>query len=300
MEYSTREELVKGVKAKHFENGVVLTTKRSKKNRLVLKCDRGGTYQNRLDPSNRSRKSHTRLTGCPFEIVCSVQKGIWAVRKIMGAHNHPLSSHTIAGHSVARRPTADENLRIVELGEQGIAPKSILNVLRAEFGNDRTTAREVYNTLTVSRQDFLKGREPIEALIEIISGDDYVSNVRMTALKVDCVFFTHQDSVALCKRYSTVFIIDCTYKTNKFNMPLMNIVGITSTNHTFNGGFAFINAENEESFTWVLHQFAKIVNPGKSSCHSVLRSSGETGFAGSIQALGASTCKSKGRTNCRN
>ena len=30
-------------------------------------------------------------------------------------------------------------------------------------------------------------------------------------------------------------------------MPLMSIVGVTSRNHTFNGGFAFINADNEES-----------------------------------------------------
>ena len=101
MEYSTKEDFVKALKEQYFHDGVVLTTKRSKENRIVLKCDRGGTYRNPLDLTNetRSRKSHTRLTGCPFEIVCSARlEGIWAIRKIIDTHNHPLSTN-IAGHS---------------------------------------------------------------------------------------------------------------------------------------------------------------------------------------------------------
>jgi histone-lysine N-methyltransferase SETD2 len=42
-----------------------------------------------------------------------------------------------------------------------------------------------------------------------------------------------------------VFLLDCMYKTNKFDMPLLNMVGITSTYATFNVGFAFLHAENE-------------------------------------------------------
>ena len=41
-------------------------------------------------------------------------------------------------------------------------------------------------------------------------------------------------------------------------MPLLNIVGITCTNQTFNAGFAFIQAENEEKFTWVAGNLLKL------------------------------------------
>jgi histone-lysine N-methyltransferase SETD2 len=44
-------------------------------------------------------------------------------------------------------------------------------------------------------------------------------------------------------------------------MPLLNVVDITSTYATFNAGFAFLHAENEEAYAWVLEQFSKVVTP---------------------------------------
>ncbi len=64
---------------------------------------------------------------------------------------------------------------------------------------------------------------------------------------VDYVFFMHQSSISMCKTFGTVFLLDCTHKTNKFDMPLLNVVGITSTYATFNVGFAFLHTENEEA-----------------------------------------------------
>jgi hypothetical protein len=61
--------------------------------------------------------------------------------------------------------------------------------------------------------------------------------------------------------FSTVFLLDCTYKTNKFDMPLLKVVGITSNYATFNAGFAFLHVENEEAYTWVLEQFSEVVTP---------------------------------------
>jgi hypothetical protein len=54
--------------------------------------------------------------------------------------------------------------------------------------------------------------------------------------------------------FGMVFLLDYTYKTNKFDicMLLLNVVGITSTYATFNISFAFLHAENEEAYAWVL------------------------------------------------
>ncbi len=45
---------------------------------MVLKCDRGGEYVNVLNLTDemRQRETHTKLTGCDFEIVCSSVKGV--------------------------------------------------------------------------------------------------------------------------------------------------------------------------------------------------------------------------------
>jgi hypothetical protein len=44
-------------------------------------------------------------------------------------------------------------------------------------------------------------------------------------------------------------------------MPLLNVVGITSTYATFNSGCAFLHAKNEEAYAWVLEQFSEVVTP---------------------------------------
>ena len=53
----------------------------------------------------------------------------------------------------------------------------------------------------------------------------------------------------------------CTYKTNRFGLPLLNIVGITSTYSTFNAGFVFLREETTEWYTWALQCFRNVVTP---------------------------------------
>jgi hypothetical protein len=215
-----------------------------------------------LNPMNETceRETHTRQTGCEFEIVYSSVKGVWAVRKISASHNHELGGN-LAGHVVKCRLSELEKAKVRTFGGQGLAPKDILCILRKEFANIHSTAKEIYNELVVARTEELKGRRPIKALVELISYSDYFSKVRLVEGVVDCVFFMHQSSINMCQTFGTVFLLDCTYKTNKFDMPLLNMVGITSTYVTFNASFAFLHAKNEEAYTWVLEQFSEVMTP---------------------------------------
>ncbi|KAH1066536.1 hypothetical protein J1N35_031523 [Gossypium stocksii] len=47
-------------------------------------------------------------------------------------------------------------------------------------------------------------------------------------------------------------IKNATYKTNKYDLPFVQIVGVTSTNKTFSIAFAFIINENKENYNWAL------------------------------------------------
>ncbi|XP_058757277.1 uncharacterized protein LOC131630516 [Vicia villosa] len=51
---------------------------------------------------------------------------------------------------------------------------------------------------------------------------------------------------------STLLILDSTYKTNKYRLPLFELVGVTSTDKTYAVGFAFLKCEKEDNFTWEL------------------------------------------------
>lgn len=49
-----------------------------------------------------------------------------------------------------------------------------------------------------------------------------------------------------------VFINDSTYKTNEYELSLLKMIGVTSTEKTYSGGFAFLESEIEENVTWAL------------------------------------------------
>jgi hypothetical protein len=60
--------------------------------------------------------------------------------------------------------------------------------------------------------------------------------------------------VALFNAFHIVLLMDSTYKTNMYNMPLFYMVGVKSIDKIFNVAFGFLANENEDKFTWVLQE----------------------------------------------
>jgi hypothetical protein len=68
---------------------------------------------------------------------------------------------------------------------------------------------------------------------------------------VNLIFF-HKESVKILQRFHFAITLDCTYKTNRFNMYLLDIVGITATGRSFVIGQAFLSGEHTEDYKFVL------------------------------------------------
>ncbi|XP_028051733.1 uncharacterized protein LOC114256313 [Camellia sinensis] len=66
------------------------------------------------------------------------------------------------------------------------------------------------------------------------------------------LFFAHPVSLDLLRAFPCVLLMDCTYKTNRYRWPLLEIVGITSTEKTFSVGFAYLQYEKEDNYAWAL------------------------------------------------
>ncbi|KAK1837369.1 mutator-like element, partial [Colletotrichum chrysophilum] len=49
-------------------------------------------------------------------------------------------------------------------------------------------------------------------------------------------------------------LLDCTYKTNKYGMPLLDIVGVDACQRSFCIAFAFLSGEAEDDYTWALER----------------------------------------------
>ena len=54
------------------------------------------------------------------------------------------------------------------------------------------------------------------------------------------------------------FFIDSTYKTNKYRLSLLDIVGVTPTGMTFSAAFAYLEGERLNNVIWALERFRGI------------------------------------------
>lgn len=54
------------------------------------------------------------------------------------------------------------------------------------------------------------------------------------------LFWEHPTSLDLLHVFPHVLLMDCTYKTNNYRMPLLEIIGMTSTDMTFSMAFMFL------------------------------------------------------------
>jgi hypothetical protein len=61
-------------------------------------------------------------------------------------------------------------------------------------------------------------------------------------------------------RYHDIALADNTYKTNRFKMPLLHIIGITPLDTHFSAAFCFLSSETEEDFTWAMKQFRDVMD----------------------------------------
>jgi len=48
----------------------------------------------------------------------------------------------------------------------------------------------------------------------------------------------------------TVLVLDSTYKTNKCRVPLLEFIGVTSTEYTFSIAFSYMMFEKEDKVSW--------------------------------------------------
>ena len=53
----------------------------------------------------------------------------------------------------------------------------------------------------------------------------------------------------------------CTYKTNRFGMPLLHMVGLTSVYTSFSACFVFLRNEDFKSYRWAQECVAELYHP---------------------------------------
>nr|XP_043620091.1 PKS-NRPS hybrid synthetase cheA-like [Erigeron canadensis] len=263
--FGSYDGLLNSVQAFNYSKGYGLSIRDSKKDKYVtLQCGRGGSYRDVLGIGDkRKKRTNTRLINCPFQIEGKKgNDGVWFFKAKNLAHNHEPSSD-MSGHPSFRRLTADNVESVKNMTLSGIPPRQILSSLRQQTPNLPASSRAIYNLKAKMRKEILGNQSMISALFEELKKGGFVYDILHDQQgRIASLFIVHPLSAKLAKTFSNIFLMDCTYKTNKYNMPLLDIIGVSCFNTSFYSGFAFLEKEDEESYAWALSAFKKTVGLG--------------------------------------
>lgn len=143
--FKSREDLISSTKEIYMVQGYALSIKCSKKEKyVVLGCDRGGCYRNKLNipAEDRKRKSGSRLINCPFQLRGKKQlEGSWTLQMENDLHNHEPSSD-MSGHPSCRQLSEEQTLVIERMTRAGVQTRQILSSLRQENVNTKVVSHK--------------------------------------------------------------------------------------------------------------------------------------------------------------
>lgn len=217
---------------------------------IILICSHGGKYSKKYkeqSTTQSTRQSSTLKRDCPFTINATVKPdGRWYVGKVNANHNHEILAGDLEGYSRVRRLSEEEQVVVNNLHQSGVKPQAIMSFIRTE-GNSYSTMKgklcvrrdvihlvEIYNQQQKSIALQTKGLPPLQALLNSLKEKEWSYAVLVDANNnMECLYFNHPGSIELSRQHGSLFLMDCTYQTNKDKLPLLNIVGVTATENSF-------------------------------------------------------------------
>lgn len=100
-----------------------------------------------------------------------------------------------------------------------------------------------------------------QSLVEQLQGKNYwFSSFVNESNSIERFYAIHPECIKFLKECPEVLVMDCTYRTNRYNRPLLNIVGVHGSNATIPCGLALLDKEDKEAFLWALDQLRKMLN----------------------------------------
>ena len=257
--YNSYEEAYIALKTHGLQHGYGFVIKRSKphnsttKTRYYFCCDRFKNYQS----SAKSLSTSTRSTECQFNLVIfKIKHGDQWQLEVKNKHHNHLRSINPSAHNVYRKRTQSQKDMIELMTHAGARPMQILAAIQREDEDTLVSATDIRSERKAIRQKHLDGRSPIETLLDDLSTGEWVFSVQKDKNeRVQNLFFAHQKQVELILANPDVLLMDCTYRTNKYRLPLLHILGCTNLQTFFSAGFCFLSSETQADYHWAVANF---------------------------------------------
>ncbi|XP_012847440.1 PREDICTED: protein FAR-RED ELONGATED HYPOCOTYL 3-like [Erythranthe guttata] len=207
--------------------------------KVCLTCDLfGGPRESNVEAS--SKRSGSKKIKCGFQIVGERRlDDRWGLRIVYGKHNHiPIY---MSGHGLSALNEAESKI-IKDLSQSHVPPKKILANLRQNGLGLDAYSKQIYNEKAKLRKLARGDLTVMQHLIGLLEEHNYYKWFRTdeTTHAVIDLMWAHPLSFELLSKFPYVILLDSTYKTNQYKLPLLEIVGVTPVgkNYCWSGIYA--------------------------------------------------------------
>jgi hypothetical protein len=257
------ETLVTVAKSWAAENMFSLFKLRSDKEKVVLACSHGNEYRpakHGLEACGRRTRDGIK-TDCNFRLNGRKQSdGSWNLNLTNLTHNHARPS-SLSGIANARRDSNLQREEILCLSAANVRPNQIMQLLDQ---NNLLTKKDLYNMVAAEKKRKLEDKLPLQYLLDHFrETNTFHQQYTNDAGQLTGLFFAFEEGITLGKRFNTVFLVDATYKTNRFKLPLVHFVGVNCFKKSFSACFMFISKEDELQYHCAMQSFKNCfgINP---------------------------------------
>ncbi|KAI5663736.1 hypothetical protein M9H77_23059 [Catharanthus roseus] len=154
----------------------------------------------------------------------------WQVFVHDGRHNHAIDVY-IHCHTQAAKLMEGQLIQIEQFRNSHVLPRNILRFFWEQNVGCAVSAQKIYNVVAKIKKNRMQGRNTVEEVLYLSDIRDYTvfyRNCEDSNMLSDIVV-AHPTSIEMLRTWPYILIMDTTYKTNKYNMPLLEVVGMTPT-----------------------------------------------------------------------
>ncbi|KAK9668986.1 hypothetical protein RND81_13G100900 [Saponaria officinalis] len=128
----------------------------------------------------------------------------------------------------------------------------------------RPAMKQSYNFGAKIRSEIRAGRNPAQHMLYFATEAGYVQyrEVNNETSQLTHIFMAHPEAIRMYRSYKFVVGIDSTYNTNVYKFPLVEMIGMTPTNHNFTIAYAIMEGENKEYYVWMLEKLRSLLLDG--------------------------------------
>lgn len=220
-----------------------------------MQYDKGGVFKAK---EFGKKKTVMRKNKCSFTIIAIQDNkiGSWSLAIADTTYNYP---PTLPGtHSIHRQLAYTDKVKELIVSQIGVRASSKQVIAAIWTGTDEKNSlvkqKDIYNERAAQRQKQLGLFTPVQALMVELHkrADWYTYCVEDDEDCIKQLFFVKVSSQKILKYNHEVLLINATYKTTKYKMPLIIISGVMPLNTSYYVAFVFVSKETFKVYKWLL------------------------------------------------